>query len=31
MVLVGVSSSRQIKFYANTAVHVVVDVTGTVG
>ena len=27
--VLGVSGSRQIKLYANTAVHVVVDVTGT--
>ena len=31
MVFVGVSSSRQIKFYASTDVHVVVDVTGVIG
>ncbi|MGI8880795.1 MAG: hypothetical protein ACR2KJ_09895 [Jatrophihabitans sp.] len=30
-IIVGVSSARQIKIFANKAVHVVVDVTGTVG
>ena len=30
-ITVGVSSSRQIKVYASSAVHVIVDVTGSVG
>jgi len=31
MIFVGVSSSRQIKFFANQSVHVIVDITGTIG
>ncbi|MET0692633.1 MAG: hypothetical protein ABWX96_00190 [Propionibacteriaceae bacterium] len=31
MIFVGVSSSRQIKFLANQSVHVIVDLTGTIG
>jgi len=31
MVMVGISSSRQIKVYASQSVHVILDVTGTIG
>lgn len=31
MIFVGVSSSRQVKLYSSQSVHVVLDVTGTIG
>ena len=31
MIFVGISSSRQIKVYASKSVHVIIDITGTIG